>query len=68
MSGLSCFGTYQAMRSVSPFIDRLEWLSYVGLWSDRPAVQDWIGRMKARPAYQRAMPGQTQRLSPSSLA
>ncbi len=48
--------------AISPFIDRLEWLSYAGLWGSRPAISSWIGRMKALPAYREAMPLQTQRL------
>ena len=48
--------------AVSPFIDRLEWLSYAGMWDDKPAIRDWIHRIKARPAYVAAMPGRSQRL------
>ena len=44
--------------AIAPFIDRLEWLSYAGLWGRRPAISDWIARMKARPAYGLAMPVQ----------
>jgi glutathione S-transferase len=48
--------------AVSPFIDRLEWLSYAGMWGGRPAIQDWISRIKSRPAYAMAMPERSQRL------
>ncbi len=48
--------------AISPFIDRLEWLGYMGMWSARPAIEDWIRRMKARPAYREAMPRVDQRL------
>ena len=30
--------------------------------SDKPALMDWIARIKARPAYQKAIPETTQRL------
>jgi len=48
--------------AAAPFIDRLEELNFVGLWADKPALMDWIARIKARPAYQKAIPETTQRL------
>ncbi len=48
--------------AISPFIDRLEWLHYAGMWDARPAIQDWITRIKERPAYRLAMPHLEQRL------
>jgi glutathione S-transferase len=37
-------------------------LNFVGFWEGKPALQDWIARIKARPAYQKAMPETKQRL------
>ena len=48
--------------AAAPFIDRLEELNFVGFWEDKPALNDWIARIKARPAYQKAMPETKQRL------
>lgn len=48
--------------AAAPFIDRLEELNFVGFWSDKPALRDWIARIKARPAYQLAIPQTRQRL------
>ncbi|MBX9826519.1 MAG: glutathione S-transferase family protein [Xanthobacteraceae bacterium] len=48
--------------AAAPFIDRLEELNFVGFWEGRPALQDWIARIKARPAYQKAIPETKQRL------
>lgn len=47
--------------AAAPFIDRLEELDLAGLWETRPALKDWISRTKARPAYQEAVPDNTQR-------
>lgn len=47
--------------AAAPFIDRLEELNLSGLWETRPALQDWIRRAKARPAYREAVPDQSQR-------
>jgi len=40
----------------APFIERMERLKFQELWSDFPAVQDWMDRIKARPAFAKAMP------------
>jgi glutathione S-transferase len=48
--------------AAAPFIDRLEELKMVDLWSGRPALAGWIARMKERPAYREAMPQTHQRL------
>jgi glutathione S-transferase len=48
--------------AAAPFIDRLEELNFVGLWENKPALMDWIARIKARPAYRKAIPEMTQRL------
>lgn len=47
--------------AAAPFIDRLEELNFSGLWTDKPALQSWIERTKARPAYQLAVPQNDQR-------
>lgn len=48
--------------AISPFIDRLEELNFARLWDGRPALLDWIGRIKARPAYRAALPAASQRI------
>ncbi|MGE0736839.1 MAG: glutathione S-transferase family protein [Alphaproteobacteria bacterium] len=48
--------------AAAPFIDRLEELAFFGLWDDKPAVKDWIARLKARPAYKLAIPQTKHRL------
>jgi glutathione S-transferase len=48
--------------AAAPFIDRLEELNFVGFWDGKPALQDWIARIKARPAYQQSIPQTAQRL------
>ena len=42
--------------AMAPMMDRLEFLAMAGLWEGRPAVRDWITRLKARPAYQQGVP------------
>ena len=44
--------------AVATFVDRVEHLLFDFLWEDHPGVQDWIGRIKARPAYDSAKPEQ----------
>lgn len=64
LSGVPWLGgeTYSlADVAAAPFVDRLEEMSFAGLWSDRPAVNSWIGRLKSRPAYQTAIPAAAQR-------
>ena len=48
--------------AAAPFIDRLEELNFVGFLQDKPALLDWIARIKARPAYRLAIPQTAQRL------
>ncbi|KMK65164.1 glutathione S-transferase family protein [Puniceibacterium sp. IMCC21224] len=37
---------------VLPYVDRLEHLSFGGLWQARhPEIADWLARMRARPSY-----------------
>jgi glutathione S-transferase len=41
--------------AVAPLLDRIEDLGLEALWEDRhPAVAEWLKRMQARPAYQKA--------------
>lgn len=47
----------------APFIDRLEELNLSGLWQSKPSLADWIRRTKARPAYKRAIPDNSQRFA-----
>ena len=49
--------------AAAPFVDRLEELNLAGLWSGMPRMQDWIGRLKSRPAYQEAIPRAQQRFA-----
>ena len=49
--------------SAAPFIDRLEELNLARLWVQRPALEDWISRMKGRPAYGVAIPNDDQRFA-----
>lgn len=53
--------------SIAPFVDRLEQLHFAGMWSNKPAVQNWIKRIKDRPAYREALPRAGQRI-PEPLA
>jgi glutathione S-transferase len=48
--------------SIAPFVDRLEELNFAGMWSDKPAVQHWITRIKDRPGYRDALPKANQRI------
>jgi glutathione S-transferase len=34
-----------------PYLDRLEQLGLASWWDDKPQVADWLGRMRATPAY-----------------
>jgi glutathione S-transferase len=38
----------------APFVDRLERLGMADLWGDKPALADWVRRIRARPAFARA--------------
>ena len=42
--------------AMAPMMDRLEYLAMAGLWEGRPAVSDWITRLKARTGYQQGIP------------
>ncbi|MEH2475655.1 glutathione S-transferase [Nitrobacteraceae bacterium AZCC 2161] len=48
--------------SIAPFVDRLEELNFAGMWSNKPAVQNWIARIKDRPGYREALPKAGQRI------
>jgi glutathione S-transferase len=54
--------------AAAPFVDRLEELFLDGLWEDKPALHDWIARLKARPAYAAALCPEDWRLQPSESA
>jgi glutathione S-transferase len=62
-------GTTYSLADVAaaPFIDRLEELDFVGLWKTLPNVRRWIVVMKARPAYQDAIPNARQRFAAAKL-
>jgi glutathione S-transferase len=49
--------------AAAPFVDRLEELNLSGLWSGKSALSDWIARTKDRPAYQVAVPDNSQRFA-----
>jgi glutathione S-transferase len=56
-----------ADTAMAPLIDRLEHLGMSDLWADRKRVQDWIARIKARPAYARALtPAEHRMPSPTA--
>jgi glutathione S-transferase len=48
--------------AVAPLVDRLQHLNFAGLWSGKPALQDWIRRIEARPGYKAAQPRPEQRI------
>jgi glutathione S-transferase len=52
--------------AAAPFIDRLEELNLAGLWSGSPGLAGWILRIKSRPAYQTAIPANSQRFAAAS--
>ena len=60
---LGCDTYSLADVAAAPFIDRLEELNLAGLWAGKTAMVDWIARMKARPAYQLAIPDRHQRFA-----
>jgi glutathione S-transferase len=53
--------------AAAPVIDRIERLGMADLWDNLPGIQDWITRLKARPAYQKALPLDSFRLPVASL-
>ena len=46
----------------APMIDRVEHLGFGAVFDDYPAMGAWIARIKARPAYGRAIPPEDARL------
>jgi glutathione S-transferase len=42
--------------AAAPVIDRIERLGMAGVWADLPSVSAWVKNVKARPAYQKALP------------
>ena len=53
--------------AAAPAIDRIERLGMADLWQSLPGVDDWVGRLKARPAYAAAKPLDEFRL-PAAVA
>lgn len=47
--------------AAAPFIDRLSELDLTSLWTGKGGFNDWVERMRARPAYQEAIPSNDQR-------
>lgn len=55
--------------AAAPVIDRVQRLGMTEVWKDLPAVNDWIDRLVARPAYDRARPKADNRMpAPQSSA
>lgn len=52
---LACGSYSLADMAYVPYMLRLEHLGMAVLWSDKPGVADWFGRIKQRPAYQTAV-------------
>ena len=48
--------------AAAPVVDRIEHLGMADLWDDLPGVNGWVGRLKTRPAYARALPRDEHRL------
>ena len=48
--------------AAAPAIDRIERLGMSDVWTDLPAVKDWVARLTSRPAYRRAAPHEEFRL------
>ena len=42
--------------AAAPVVDRIERLGMADLWDSLAGVSDWVARLKARPAYQNALP------------
>lgn len=40
---------------MAPVVQRMEELGFATLWAERPAVADWLDRIRARPAWDRAL-------------
>ncbi len=53
--------------AAAPVIDRIERLGMADLWQNLPGIEDWITRLKARPAYQKALPLDDYRLPAASV-
>ena len=48
--------------AAAPVVDRIERLGMADLWRDLNGVRDWIERLKARPAYAKALPREEFRM------
>jgi glutathione S-transferase len=53
--------------AAAPAIDRIERLGMADLWENLPGTEDWITRLMARPAYQKALPLDDYRLPVASV-
>ncbi|MEE8332449.1 MAG: glutathione binding-like protein, partial [Alphaproteobacteria bacterium] len=53
--------------AAAPVIDRIEHLGMADLWANSSGTADWVKRLKARPAYQKAQPLDTYRLPAASV-
>jgi glutathione S-transferase len=40
-----------ADAEITPYIERVDRLGLAGLWDNRPRVDDWFMRIKARPSF-----------------
>jgi len=54
--------------AAAPVVDRIERLGMSDLWTHLPAVQRWVESVKARPAYQRALPKDEFRMPAAAAA
>lgn len=48
--------------AAAPVIDRIERLGMADLWASLPEVKEWVARLTARGAYQRALPREECRM------
>lgn len=48
--------------AMASFVDRMEHLGLAYRWSACPGVMRWVGALKCRPAYSRALPAESARL------
>ncbi len=53
--------------AAAPVVDRIERLGMADLWRDLGGVRGWIERLKARPAYARALPRDEFRMPAAAI-
>ncbi len=53
--------------AAAPVVDRIERLGMADLWRDLDGVRGWIERLKARPAYARALPRDEFRMPAAAI-